>query len=246
MLSGSLEDYIEAIFHLVTEKRVARARDIAKRLEVKSSSVTGALRALATRKLVNYTPYEVITLTEEGKAVARDVVRRHQVLRDFFVDVLMVDAKAADEAACKIEHAIPRMAFQRLVEYVKFVETCPRSGSRWVKGFGYHCAKDRERENCERCLALTLAEIRENDQPEKRGKRTVPLSSLKPGQKARIVKVRRGGAVHKRIVEMGVTPGTMVEVRRIAPLGDPVEVKLRGYNLSLRKEETKEVEVEPV
>ncbi|MCH7909652.1 MAG: ferrous iron transport protein A [Candidatus Hydrogenedentes bacterium] len=70
------------------------------------------------------------------------------------------------------------------------------------------------------------------------------LSSLKPGEKARVVKVRRSGAVHKRIADMGVTPGTVVEVRRIAPLGDPIEVKLRGYNLSLRKDEINAIEVE--
>lgn len=70
------------------------------------------------------------------------------------------------------------------------------------------------------------------------------LSSLKPGEKARVVKVRRSGAVHKRIADMGITPGTLVEVRRIAPLGDPVEVKLRGYNLSLRKDEISAIEVQ--
>ncbi len=72
------------------------------------------------------------------------------------------------------------------------------------------------------------------------------LGCLKPGQKGRVLKVRRGGAVRKRIVDMGVTPGTVIEIRRVAPLGDPVEVKLRGYNLSLRKEEISEIEVEHV
>ncbi len=246
VLSGSLEDYIEAIFHLAAEKRVARAKDIALRLGVKSSSVTGALRTLATRKLVNYAPYELITLTAKGKVVARDIVRRHQVLRDFFVRVLLVDEKEADEAACKIEHSIPRRVFQRLVEYVDFVDACPRGGAKWVRGFAYHCAKEKNPEYCEQCLDLILKEVRESKRTTKKEKRIMTLSSLKPGEKARVVKVRRGGAVHKRIVDMGVTPGTLVEIRRIAPLGDPVEVKLRGYNLSLRKDEISEIEVEQV
>ncbi len=72
------------------------------------------------------------------------------------------------------------------------------------------------------------------------------LSCLNPGQKGRVLKVRRGGAVHKRIVDMGVTPGTVIEVRRVAPLGDPIEIKLRGYNLSLRKDEINEIEIEHV
>ena len=74
-LSASLEDYLEAIFHLVAEEQVARARDIAKRLKVGQSSVTGALHALAEKGLVNYAPYEVITLTHKGEAAAREVVR---------------------------------------------------------------------------------------------------------------------------------------------------------------------------
>ena len=61
-LSASLEDYLEAILHLVTEKQVARSRDIAKRLRVNRSSVTGALQALAKKGLVNYEPYEAVTL----------------------------------------------------------------------------------------------------------------------------------------------------------------------------------------
>ena len=86
-LTASLEDYMEAIFHLVDEKQAARARDIAQRLQVNRSSVTGALQSLAQKGLVNYEPYEAITLTQKGVAVAKDVVRRHEVLRDFLVKV---------------------------------------------------------------------------------------------------------------------------------------------------------------
>ena len=75
-LSASLEDYLEAIYHIVAEKQAARTKDISQRLKVNNSSVTGALRALAERQLVNYAPYEVITLTASGKKIARDIVRR--------------------------------------------------------------------------------------------------------------------------------------------------------------------------
>jgi len=72
------------------------------------------------------------------------------------------------------------------------------------------------------------------------------LKDIKPGEKATIVKVLGKGAVKKRIVDMGLTRGTLIEVERVAPLGDPIEVKVRGYHLSLRKEEAAEVAVEPV
>ena len=63
-LSASLEDYLEAIFHIVRKKRAARPKDISRYLDVGNSSVTGALKALKARRLVNYAPYDVVNLTE--------------------------------------------------------------------------------------------------------------------------------------------------------------------------------------
>lgn len=157
-LSASLEDYLEVILHLVTEKHVARARDIAKRLKVNRSSVTGALRSLAEKGLVNYEPYEAITLTRGGRTVARNVVRRHEVLQDFLVKVLSVDVAKADQAACQMEHAVPPPVLERLVRFVDFVEACPRAGARWIKGFGYQC-EHRDRGICERCISSCLEQV---------------------------------------------------------------------------------------
>ncbi|HOR98434.1 MAG TPA: metal-dependent transcriptional regulator, partial [Kiritimatiellia bacterium] len=84
-LSISIEDYLEAIFYLVRENTVARSKDIAERLKVNRSSVTGMLQALRDRGLVNYERYGFVTLTDEGKKVASRVVRRHEALRDFMV-----------------------------------------------------------------------------------------------------------------------------------------------------------------
>jgi len=70
------------------------------------------------------------------------------------------------------------------------------------------------------------------------------LSELKPGQKGKVVRVGGSGAIHRRILDMGVVPGAEIEVERVAPLADPVEFKLLGYHLSLRKEEAQNVHVE--
>ena len=69
------------------------------------------------------------------------------------------------------------------------------------------------------------------------------LDRLKPGQKANIVRVSSAGPIRRRIAEMGVVRGTLVEVVRIAPLGDPIEVKVKGYHLSLRKKEAAAITV---
>jgi Fe2+ transport system protein FeoA len=71
-----------------------------------------------------------------------------------------------------------------------------------------------------------------------------PLSELKPKERGTIVKVGGGGAVRRRIMDMGIVAGTQVEVIKVAPLGDPVDLLLKGYHLSLRKEESKEILVE--
>ena len=125
VLSSSLEDYLEAIFHIVAQKQAARGKDIAQRLGVNNSSVTGALRVLAEKGLINYAPYDIITLTAEGKRVAKNIIQRHKALHDFFVKVLCVNGEIADRAACNMEHALPQEILSRLIQFLKFIERCP-------------------------------------------------------------------------------------------------------------------------
>ena len=70
------------------------------------------------------------------------------------------------------------------------------------------------------------------------------LRETKPGETVKVVKIHGAGAVKRRIMDMGITKGVEVYVRKIAPLGDPVEFTVRGYELSLRKEDAELVEVE--
>ena len=70
------------------------------------------------------------------------------------------------------------------------------------------------------------------------------LRNVKVGQTVRVVKLHGEGAVRRRIMDMGITKGVEVFVRKVAPLGDPVEVNVRGYELSLRKADADMIEVE--
>ena len=72
------------------------------------------------------------------------------------------------------------------------------------------------------------------------------LATLAPGGRGRIVAVTGSGGISRRLLDMGATRGTMVEVERVAPLGDPIEVRLRGYHLTLRREEAKRIVVTAV
>ena len=70
------------------------------------------------------------------------------------------------------------------------------------------------------------------------------LKDLKPGDKAVIAKVDGEGAVRRRLMDMGVTKGAEVLIRKVAPLGDPIEVNIRGYELTFRKADAEKIYVE--
>ncbi|MBE6987175.1 MAG: ferrous iron transport protein A [Clostridia bacterium] len=72
---------------------------------------------------------------------------------------------------------------------------------------------------------------------------TNTLDKIKPGQTVRVTKLGGEGAVRRRIMDMGLTKGTNVYIERMAPLGDPMELRLRGYSLSIRKADAEFIEV---
>jgi len=72
------------------------------------------------------------------------------------------------------------------------------------------------------------------------------LKDVKPGRTVRVVRFQGTGALRRHIMDMGVTRGTKITVRRVAPMGDPIEITLRRYELSLRKEDAELIEVEAV
>jgi Fe2+ transport system protein FeoA len=72
------------------------------------------------------------------------------------------------------------------------------------------------------------------------------LSELKPKEKGKIAKVGGGGSIHRRLLDMGLVSGSEIEVERVAPLGDPMQVRIKGYHLTLRKEEAANIQVEVI
>ena len=73
---------------------------------------------------------------------------------------------------------------------------------------------------------------------------TTNLREVKIGQTCKVVKLHGEGAIKRRIMDMGITKGVEVYVRKVAPLGDPIELTVRGYELSIRKADAETVEVE--
>jgi DtxR family Mn-dependent transcriptional regulator len=250
-LTATLENYLEAIGRLVAEKGEAHTLELADALSVHKSTVTAALKSLAAKDLIHYSPYEAVTLTPQGEQVAREIVRRHGVIRRFLAEVLAVDGEVAEANACRMEHVLDEEVLERLRLFAQFVRECPRAGEEWLAAFQQYAERGgkpmRDGPEVERCMEdfrERLRRRREQKEQERTDRAMTTLDQLKPGQKGRIGRVGSVGAIRRRIVDMGVVRGTPIEVLKVAPLGDPIEVKVKGYNLSLRKAEAGAITVE--
>jgi len=152
-ISDNLEDYLETILELEKANKVARSKEIATKMGVMQGSVTGALKSLAEKNLINYEPYSFITLTPEGKALAAEIARKHSVIKEFLRNVLLLDDERAEENACRMEHAMDRTAVERLVQFIEYIQYCPRAGEDWIQAFvNYYSKQAVDREDCQQCL----------------------------------------------------------------------------------------------
>lgn len=144
-LTASLEDYLEAILNITEQAGVARSKDIAEMLAVSRASVTGALKALKDKGLINYEPYGLISLTDAGKIAAEDIARRHSILKSFFIDVLGVQETVAQGAACKSEHVLGPVVIGKLLEFIEFVNAENHNGNDLRKKFEQFSKKHNKR-----------------------------------------------------------------------------------------------------
>ena len=240
-LSASLEDYLEAIYHVVSEKQAARAKDIARKTGVNSSSVTGALRALAEKGYINYAPYDLITLTPKGQQHARDVVRRHEALKDFFTRVLFIDSTEAEATACKMEHTVSRSVLDRIISLMEFIDLCPRAGKEWLHQFGARCENESPRDACKGCLEACIGGLRDQGGLDPTLGETMSLASLGSGERGIIVKITGTGNVARQLKESGADVGNIIEVEEVDVVGEFIKAKVVGYHLDLRKEDAEKV-----
>lgn len=131
-LTPHMEDYMEAIVMLSASNKVVRVKDIAKKLDIKMPSVSAALAKLKEMDLIDYEKYGYIELTEKGQEIADRVFKRHTFLTDFFTSVLQIDVAAADEEACKVEHALAPHTCSRIHRLLDFYKTEESDQSEWI------------------------------------------------------------------------------------------------------------------
>lgn len=212
--SPALEDYLEAILELSETNEVVRVTDIAARLGIAKPSVAQALGHLKRLGLMTQDRYGPVWLTEEGRARAAEVRRRHQALFYFLTAVLGVPGPVAERDACRMEHAISPQTLDRLLAFL--------ASNRWVP----------EGE----LPAPSASQVTG-------GKR---LSELMVGEEAEVLRVTARGALRRRLLNIGLIPGVRLLVEGVAPLGDPIAVRVKGFTLTLRQKEAASVIVLPV
>jgi len=136
--SSSMEDYLEAIAMLGEGGRAVRVSRIGQRLKVRMPSVTAALKKLSREGLVEHRRYGYVGLTAEGGRIARDVLYRHRTLTRFLSEALDVDAKTAEEDACRIEHVISPLSLERVIKFIEFIGACPLGESNFPERYRHY------------------------------------------------------------------------------------------------------------
>lgn len=121
-LSESLEDYLEAIYLLLKEKKVVRVKDLMQQFGYKVSSVNNAVKNLRKKGLVEHEKYSYIDLTEKGENVAREIYAKHENIYRFFHEILGISEKNAWNDACRIEHILSEETYTRFMEFYQDLE----------------------------------------------------------------------------------------------------------------------------
>ena len=147
MPTKTVEEFIEVIYTLEQKHGIARTTGIASTLGLRPASVTEMLQKLGGMDLVNYKPYYGVTLTAEGKMMAKRLMHTHKTLADF-LEIIGVDRKDAEIDACQIEHHVTPKTMENLNKFVEFVRDAPQD-PKWLEHFRHFCETG-ERRKCDR------------------------------------------------------------------------------------------------
>ncbi len=165
-LTSTMEDYLETIYSLSNENEVVRVKDIANSMRVKMPTVTSMLKKLNQKGMIDHKRYESIELTPKGLKVGSEVDQRHRAISAFLTDILLIEHDQADQDACRMEHSISRSTLDRIVDFMTFVENCPRTGNDWLVCFS---AFQKDHMKNSRCWGQKDDPIFENCPEQRRG-----------------------------------------------------------------------------
>jgi DtxR family transcriptional regulator, Mn-dependent transcriptional regulator len=221
-MSDSIQEYLEALYTLTSDGKTAGTSELSRKLNISPSSVSEMLKKLADLGYINYSRYQGVTLSQKGFELAEKMTRKHRLLERFLHDTLRIGNDKVHEEACEMEHSLSDSTERAMCQILKSPDKCPDDEQiipACNLGFS----------SCAECQKY-------EDDLEKVGHRKVnviSLAELKAKQEAPIAFIRGDKKSLQRLTEMGLTPGTMIKVSRIAPLKGPIEISVRGSRLAL-------------
>ncbi len=130
-MSPTMEQYIEAIAHLLTNDKVCTVSEIAEAAQVTRPAASRAVRDLVDKQLVVHKSYGYVDLTEDGHRLADQLSTRHKILFDFLTDVMKMNVAWSDNEACRLEHQLDDALIQRLECLREFMTSNAQFGSAW-------------------------------------------------------------------------------------------------------------------
>jgi DtxR family transcriptional regulator, Mn-dependent transcriptional regulator len=198
-LTGPVEDYLKAIYELERSGEPAETNAIARLLGFAPASVSGMVRRLARQGLITHERYHGARLTAAGRRAALKTVRRHRVIEAYLTSALDYSWDRVHDEAERLEHAASDELIDRMAAAIGEPETDP------------HGAPIPTREG-------TLQE-----------RSVVPLSSLDTGETARVERVSdRNGERLRYLAELGIVPGTKVQIIGREPFGGPIALRVHN------------------
>jgi len=154
------------------------------------------------------------------------------VLKWFFEEVLGLHESEAGSNACSMEHVLSASAMDRLVGLYEFVRACPSGRAAFLDRFHQCPVFTKDAPPCGQRCELSAAAAPSG----KRGT-TMQLSHLKPGRSGKVLRVDGTGELRQRLIEMGLLPDQVLTVERTGPRGNPLWIRLAGFQLALRRAE---------
>jgi DtxR family Mn-dependent transcriptional regulator len=199
-----VEEYLEGIYRLQEKSGVARTSDIVKALQVVPGTVTNTVERLEKEGMLRHEPYRGVRLTDRGRRIALDVIRRHRISERLLTDFVHIDWDKAHNAACRLEHGITTDVIKKLEKALGHPKTCPHGNP----------------------IPTACGGIVEE--------KSEPLSTLNSEERGVVVKIRdETPEVLKYIATLGLLPGASIEIIEKAPFDGPVTIKVGGANHAL-------------
>jgi DtxR family Mn-dependent transcriptional regulator len=204
-ISSTVEEYLEAIYRLEEKDGVAKTSDLAKQLKVALGTITNTIESLEKQKLIVHEPYKGVKLTDKGRMIALDVLRRHRLSERLLTDILGLEWSEAHEVACKLEHVLADKKLNgHLEKALGNPKTCPHGNP----------------------IPSKLGELSEEN--------SEVLTTLGTGEKGIIVKVTDERAdMLQYLATLGLVPGAMIEIEEKAPFNGPMIVKIMGASYAI-------------